>query len=334
MGKSKAREIKRLAKDTPYCRPMSRLSLPLSEWVKAIQTAVHLNPANESPLVKGQARQLIKPTVQRIAITTTNYWGAQGVNLPVYFMDGGTQSYKNKILEMFNDWGGPRGGNIKFSETKTATGKEVRIARQRSGYWSYLGPDIFHVPINEQTTNFEAFSDSTPDSEYKRVGKHECGHLLGCPHDQMRDPILKLLDPEKVIAEFQRTQGWSREEVIAQILTPLPQSELIPQSGEADIYSIMCYQFPGSVTKNGKPIPGGLDINDADFAAIARAYPKQVTQPPLVTEVWQPYGPNAQESIQASVTYNGKNVTATAKIINLKNNLQRIGLEVCKKVSK
>ena len=38
--------------------------------------------------------------------------------------------------------------------------------------------------------------------------------------------------------------------------------------------SIMCYQIPGSITKDGKPIVGGLDIDPIDFAFAGSIYPK------------------------------------------------------------
>jgi hypothetical protein len=38
----------------------------------------------------------------------------------------------------------------------------------------------------------------------------------------------------------------------------------------------MCYQIPGAITKDGKPIPGGSDINRKDFAFAASIYPKKV----------------------------------------------------------
>src|SRR5215203_1302759 len=101
---------------------------------------------------------------------------------------------------------------------------------------------------------------NTQDSEYPRVVRHETGHTLGFPHEHMRRQLVDRLDREKVITEFMRTQGWSREEVINQVLTPIEESQLI--STEIDANSIMCYQIDGSLTLDGKPIPGGADINE------------------------------------------------------------------------
>jgi hypothetical protein len=48
---------------------------------------------------------------------------------------------------------------------------------------------------------------------------------------------------------------------------------------ESDPTSIMCYQIPGAITKDGKPIIGGRDINPTDFAFAASIYPKRIAPP-------------------------------------------------------
>ena len=51
------------------------------------------------------------------------------------------------------------------------------------------------------------------------------------------------------------------------------------ETPSADVTSIMCYQLPGSITTDGKPIPGGNDIDPTDGAFAAKFYPLAV-QPP------------------------------------------------------
>jgi hypothetical protein len=69
-----------------------------------------------------------------------------------------------------------------------------------------------------------------------------------------------------------QTQGWSEDEVRAQVLTPIEESTI---SGTTpDEKSIMCYQIPGELTKDGKPIIGGKDIDKSDFMFAAGIYPK------------------------------------------------------------
>jgi hypothetical protein len=86
---------------------------------------------------------------------------------------------------------------------------QVRISRAADGYWSYLGTDILHIPQNRPTMNLEAFTMSTPETEYKRVVRHETGHTLGFPHEHMRQALVALIDPAKAYPYFLRTQGWT-----------------------------------------------------------------------------------------------------------------------------
>lgn len=126
--------------------------------------------------------------------------------------------------------------------------------------------------------NLDSFTMSTSESEYKRVVRHETGHTLGFPHEHMRKQLVAKIDEAKAIEYFGRTQGWSPDEVREQVLTPLEQSSLIA-TASADANSIMCYQLPGAVTKDGQPILGGLDIDKWDREFIALIYPRLKPKP-------------------------------------------------------
>jgi hypothetical protein len=123
--------------------------------------------------------------------------------------------------------------------------------------------------------NLEAFTMNTPESEFHRVVRHETGHTLGFPHEHMRKALVDKLDVAKTLEYFERTQGWSEDEVRAQVLTPLEESTLL--GTKPDPKSIMCYQIPGEITKDGKPIIGGTDIDPSDFKFAASIYPKKKT---------------------------------------------------------
>ena len=107
--------------------------------------------------------------------------------------------------------------------------------------------------------------------------RHETGHTLGAPHEHMRKDLVARIDPQKAYAYFLRTQGWSQEEVDQQVLAPLDEQSLM--GTPADQTSIMCYQLPGSITRDGGPIVGGLDINATDYAFMGRIYPKTTSVP-------------------------------------------------------
>jgi hypothetical protein len=213
---------------------------------------------------------------EKLAIDVTRYWGTKGAHLTVGFIDTPDQELRKRILLHLNAWG--KLANVSFVES--ATDPKVRIARRtaaeaagQDGYWSYLGTDIVLIHKNRPTMNLEAFTMQTPDSEFFRVVRHEAGHTLGFPHEHMRKAIVEKLDREKVIRAYMASQGWTRQEVIDQVLTPLEESSLLgTATAEAD--SIMCYEIDGSLTRDGKAIVGGTDITPNDHAFAAQVYPK------------------------------------------------------------
>lgn len=270
----------------------SLLELPEDQRVEAANEAVRQNPRNRpseeairaliaslrrwqepekiaAPIPDEEEEVAVEP--QHIAMITTKHWGPV-VDLGVTFLDTQDAALKKRILEFMNHWG--KWGSIRFRES---AGGQVRIARQQGrGYWSYLGTDILQLPAPQPTMNLDSWSFSKPESEWFRVIEHETGHTLGFPHEHMRPEIVAQLDAQKCISYFGRTQGWSPQMVMQQVLTPLKPSTLT--AGPVDEYSIMCYQLPGTVTKDGQPIPGGARINEADGAFAGAVYPKAASE--------------------------------------------------------
>jgi hypothetical protein len=91
----------------------------------------------------------------------------------------------------------------------------------------------------------------------------------------MRSDLVKKIDRAKAIRFYDIDQGWTPREVEEQVLTPLRNSSIMGTT-ESDPHSIMCYQIPAEITKNGKAIVGGRDINKKDFTFAASIYPKRI----------------------------------------------------------
>ena len=254
--------------ETIVCTPKN---LPRDLWVSAAKTAVEINPVNHPPLHRLSAvLPGFAPTPERIAVVTTKYWHTNGVRLTVGFLDDPPTDLRARIISHMNAWGTRI--NATFLETNTEA--QVRIARtEGDGYWSYLGTDILSIAADQPTMNLAAFTMDMPESEFHRVIRHETGHTLGCPHEHMRAELVAKIDPEKAIPFFGQTQGWSPAEVRQQVLTPLEESSLLG-TAHADPNSIMCYQIPGSITRDGQPIIGGMDIDESDYAFMASIYPQ------------------------------------------------------------
>lgn len=266
--------------------PCTLRQLPAERHAHAAREAVRLNPANApamaallpsaivaTGILEPQERTVLPP--QSLALLTSRYWGTKGVTLTVSFMEQQPDDVKRKIVEHMNAWA-PQ-CNVRF--TLTTSGGQVRISLGGGGYWSYLGTDVLQIPKNEQTMNLEGFTMGSPESEYRRVVRHETGHTLGFPHEHLRRELVQRLDANKTIAYFRQMAGWSSTMTRQQVLTPLDESSLTA-TPHADQDSIMTYQLPASITTDGQPIRGGADIDALDYEFAAKLYPPVAPPPP------------------------------------------------------
>ena len=254
--------------------------LPEDKLIEAAAKATALNPTNRPNLAALSGLPGFAPTPKHIAMVTKKYWGVKGVKLTVGFLDNPKPELRKRILLHMNAWG--KNANVVF--TASQTDPKVRISRVNhppddAGYWSYIGTEILTIDPGDATMNLEGFTMSTPDSEFYRVVRHETGHTLGFEHEHLRKELVQKIDVPKAIAYFKESDGWSEAETRAQVLTPLRDSTLTT-SGAADQRSIMCYDIPGEITIDGKPIIGGVNIDATDHAFAAKVYPKPGARPP------------------------------------------------------
>jgi hypothetical protein len=254
------------------CTPKS---LPMNRQAEAARRSVQINPANAV-----QSRQVVRTPIgrrggpRRLAIDVGRRWPVTGVKLSVQFLDGPPKDLRERILLHMNAWA--KTANIAFAETR-GTG-DVRIARldhppKVAGYWSYVGTDIHGIDADEPTMNLEGFTMRISEAEFRRVVRHEAGHTLGFEHEHMRSDLVRRIDRTQAIRYYDREYGWTAQDVDAQVLTPLARRSIMGTT-ESDPHSIMCYHVPGEITKDGKEIPGGKDINPTDYAFAASMYPK------------------------------------------------------------
>jgi hypothetical protein len=254
-------------------------ALTPSQAEKAVRRSIEINPANAAV-----SRSVERTPVgrrggpRRLALLIAHRWPATGVRLTVQFLDSPSKELRAHILLHMNAW--RKTANIRFEETRDAG--MVRIARldepeDMAGYWSYVGTQILGIEDDQPTFNLEGFTMRTAESEFRRVVRHEAGHTLGFEHEHMRSDLVKKIDRRKAIAYFDREQGWTEQETIEQVLTPLSAKSIMGTT-ESDPLSIMCYEIPGEITKDGKPIRGGKDINSNDYQFAGKVYPKRKTQ--------------------------------------------------------
>ena len=245
-----------------------------SQAVTALRRSVEVNPANAS-----EQRTVVRTPIgrrggaKRLAVVIGRKWPKSGIELSVQFLDNPSRDLRKRVLLHMNAWS--KAANVRFTETSGVG--QVRISRlnapeDMAGYWSYVGTEILGIEEDQPTFNLEGFTMRTSESEFKRVVRHEAGHTLGFDHEHMRADLVSRIDRNKAIAYYDREEGWTTEETIEQVLTPLSKRSIMGTL-ESDPHSIMCYQIPGEITKDGKTIPGGLDINAKDYKFAGTIYP-------------------------------------------------------------
>jgi hypothetical protein len=254
------------------CKPKS---LTLDQAAVAARRSIDVNPANaETARTVERSAGGRRGGPRRLALLTGSRWPATGMKFTVQFLDNPSRGLRSKILAHMNAWS--HSANVTFEETGGVG--MVRIARldrpdDMAGYWSYVGTQILGIEAGQPTFNLDSFTLNTPDDEFFRVVRHEAGHTLGFEHEHMRKDLVEKIDRRKAIAYYRRECDWSRQETIEQVLTPLD-AETIMGTRESDPTSIMCYEIPAEITKNGRAIVGGTDITEKDFSFAAKIYPK------------------------------------------------------------
>jgi hypothetical protein len=164
----------------PACRLKT---LPPHQQAEGARRAIEVNPANRPLLLlawemlqrHAGCEPAAVPRHEMLAVLTSKWWGGGGVRLTVGFLDGPDAETRRLILAHMNAWS--KYANVSFVES--GADAQVRIARAEDGYWSYLGTDVLSIPPGEPTMNLQGFTAGTPESEYKRVVRHETGHTLG-----------------------------------------------------------------------------------------------------------------------------------------------------------
>ena len=255
------------------CPPVS----PTRDDLLAVASiATSMNPLNAPSIASLNAIGEGSPSIEMLAAVTTKYWRGGIIRLTVGFLDNPSIGLRRRILENMNAWS--KTTNVQFVES--ATDPQVRITRDLNNgngrYWSGVGTDILYAgwfPANQPTMNLGGFTESTPEGEFIRVVRHETGHTLGFPHEHLRQEIIDRIDRNRAIAYYLRTNGWDEAKTISNVLTPFEQST-IRVSSFADPRSIMCYQLPAEIMRDGIAVPGGSDIDDSDYAFAALIYPK------------------------------------------------------------
>jgi hypothetical protein len=203
---------------------------------------------------------------QALAGDRGKFW-PNGSAVLVEFL-GGSAEVQARTLRELNAWA--EFANIDFVQVGAGQGW-IRISYDQPGYWSMIGTDALYARPGEPTLNLEGFDRwYFPDSEWRRVVRHEGGHAIGFIHEHERPELLARLNRPAVIQFYWQTQHWTQDRTVEQVFTP-PPGDIV--GSPADQRSIMAYNFPPWLTLDGKGIAGGDDFSSLDRLFAAQVYP-------------------------------------------------------------
>ncbi|PPQ99814.1 hypothetical protein CVT24_009641 [Panaeolus cyanescens] len=237
--------------------------------IPAAQRAIEINPDNAPPGHSPNARM-----TNRLALITSKKWGP-APRFKVVFVERTPADLRSRIVGHMNAWS--RYCNVEFREDMKNPTSTVRVSLLGKDYSSYLGTDINHHQGPQDATMWlGGFNMDHPESEFRRVVRHETGHTLGFHHEHLRRDIVKWIDEKKAIKHYSAGKnGWKEKKIRDNVLTPLNENDLTATK-EVDGDSIMCYFIGGLLLPNAPHFAGGRDISRKDAKLAREIYPMYV----------------------------------------------------------
>lgn len=244
-------------------------------------------------------------------VTDNYYLWDNGAVITVKFMDGGSQVVRNKVKEFAKEWEQYANIKFQFVPDNTPeTNIRVKLGAGM-GHNSYVGTYCNNISqksqtLNLDTTDFIDYQFYINDLKLRIANKdtivpkidwdkliaeiqakpaplwnnksmkgtvlHEFGHSLGLLHEQSFPNAIKWNKSDSVYENYERTQGWDRSMVDAQVFEV---SDIFYTNGTTyDSKSIMQYSVDAWETLDGFSVPRNDILSAGDKNFIGVLYPK------------------------------------------------------------
>jgi hypothetical protein len=218
-----------------------------------------------------------------------------GKILNIGFMDG-TQEQQDFVQYIVDKHLQPLvSPTIQFRWGAPLDVSQIRISfRLRGQAWSMIGNEALSVPANKPTMNLGWLDDDKDYDaiQYKGTGQvvlHEFGHAMGMIHEHQNPSDNPIVWNEDVVyRDLQRTNGWSRDQVDANMFAKYGSWERchnatneydkmryckdqLVNGSDYDVTSIMHYWYPMTWIKSG---PTKIPVN-TDYSALDKQWLKK-----------------------------------------------------------
>jgi serralysin len=202
------------------------------------------------------------------AVIKANKW-TRGQTIRIKFL-GGSAFVQGKVKQFAAYW--LSHANVKFQYVSASQSADIKIAFTSGGSWSYIGTDCKLIGQSSASMNYGWFTNSTSDTEFRRVIVHEFGHALGMIHEHQHPLASIPWDKPKVYAYYGGPpNNWSKAQVDSNLFARYSQSST--NFSGYDRLSIMHYSIPASLTTNGFSVGSNTDLSSTDKSFIRSIYP-------------------------------------------------------------
>lgn len=203
------------------------------------------------------------------------YW-APGSLLKIHFLNG-TRTLMDQVAAIANEW--TNYANLTFEfyfnpiapPTRTEDGvsqPDTDIAIQ---FWAYGGGQS-HIGLNSRSVSRSGQpSMFLPQSGDRGVVLHEFGHALGLMHEHL-NPVAGIQWNKDAVYQYYATvHNWGKEMVDNNVLAVLQAEQTNYTIFDRD--SIMIYEIPKELTRNGFSVKSNQALSAVDKQFIAQIYP-------------------------------------------------------------
>jgi serralysin len=283
---------------------LSLLAQPRKGDIKAVKPSVKCGVVTTNALIKA-----IDTSESRGVADNYYLWDNQSI-LTVKFQPGGSERMRNMVKQIVREW--EQFSSLKFQFVDdNATKSNIRVQLgQGQGHNSYIGTynnlisqtdrtmnldttdfvdwgyyvgeakkngTDFSKMTQEQISDFLASILAKPDLKINVSGMmgtvlHEFGHAIGLLHEQSYPGGIKWKKTDEVYEWYQKTQGWDKEKVDAQVFKV---SDVFYTNGTSyDSKSIMQYAVEAWQTTDGFFIGSNNELSTGDKALVSALYPK------------------------------------------------------------
>jgi len=265
---------------------------------------------------------------QAVLAPTSQLWDLGSEPLKYKFLDGdhgGSDYQKQKVRDSIVDW--TWYANIKFQEAGKGEAAPIKIIfNPDDGSWSIVGNDACKEDADKPTMNlgWVEKSSSHLTREERAVILHEFGHALGMFHEHQSPAHggQTVVNAKAAIDYYMRTQGWSEEEVMTQVVRPYNEND-VSNFSQVDTKSIMHYYQPSEVT-SGAAIEYNYVLSDLDKAYMVINYPRSQDEEKkkVIDKDW------TLEKALGTAGLAENNPTLAAKILAIRNSPDQDGINV------